>query len=510
MTRVVVVGNGMVGSRFAAELTDGDGGRFRVTVLGAESAQPYNRVLLSQLVAGQYGPEALALPSAASERVRVHGGTVALAVDRQDRSVLASDGSRHRYDFLVLATGAAARVPALPGLDPWPRGVHALRTRDDALAVVAATAEARSAVVLGAGVLGVETAVALSRRGLPVTVVHPAPTLMDRQLDAGAGRVLAASLARLGIEHRAGVPARRVRTRDGRLTGLDLDDASVLPADLLVVCTGTQPRTDLARAAGLPVGRGVLVDDRLASPADPRVFAVGDCAEPPEGATGLVAQGWEQAARLAARLRATGTGPGALPRRRDRVADDVVKVKAAGLDVVTMGVSGARVGDPALRTLRLSDPDAGRHVEVVVSGQRLVGATCLGDAEVAAELLACYTRGTPVPADPARLLLTPLAAVAAPRPAVTELAEDAVVCRCNGVDRRTIDRACREGATTVEEVAARTRAGTGCGGCRADVCALVEALAPVPAGTSPQPGPGCEKSVTAVSPLASAAVTSAR
>ncbi|SDE51218.1 FAD-dependent oxidoreductase [Auraticoccus monumenti] len=504
MSRVVVVGNGMVGSRFAADLVEGDGGRFRVTVLGAEGPTPYNRVLLSQVVAGRYDPDAIGLPSPDPERVSVRAGTVAVAVDREDRSVLASDGSRHRYDFLVLATGAAARVPDLAGADPAPEGLHTLRTLEDARAVVAATREARRAVVLGAGVLGVETAVALSRRGLAVTVVHPS-SLMDRQLDRSAAEVLAAGMDRLGIAHRSGVRASRVLSRQRRVSGLALADGSTLEAELLVLCVGTVPETDLARAAGLPVRRGVVVDEHLASPADRRVFAVGDCAEPPEGASGLIAQGWEQAARLVARLRATGTGTGALPPRRDRVADDVVTLKAEGLDVVTMGVTGDRTRDPSLRTLQLSDPGAGRHVQVVVSGERLVGATCLGDPEVAAELLTTYTRGAPVPSDPARLLLTALASTAGPAAAVTDLPEEAVVCRCNGVTRGAIEHACRQGARTLEQVAARTRASTGCGGCRADVCALLAAR-PAP---SPTPLDDCEDSVTTVSSLASSAVTSA-
>lgn len=484
MTRVVVVGNGMVGSRFADELTEADGGRFRVSLLGAESAQPCNRVLLSQVVAGEYELTGIGLPVPASPQVEVHADTVVVAVDREDRLVTTADGARHRYDFLVLATGAAARVPPLPGLDPRPRGVHPLRTIDDAREIVAATLNARRAVVLGAGVLGVETAVALARRGLAVTVVHPSPALMDRQLDPVAAGVLGAGMTRLGIGHRVGVRAEEVVTRDGTVVGLRLDDRSLVPADLLVLCTGTTPATDLARGCGLPVRRGVVVDDELRSPGDRRVFAIGDCAEPPEGATGLIAQGWEQASRLADTLRSTGTGPAATPRRRDRIADDVVRVKADGLDVVTMGVSGAAVSTrspahpaPGHRVLQLSDPDQGRHVQVVVSGGRLVGATCLGDPEVAAELLSCYVRQTPLPADPARLLLTPLAATGAAG-ATGEPSGDDVVCRCNNVTRRAIDEAGRQGARTAEEVAARTRAGTGCGGCRGAVCALVEALGP--------------------------------
>jgi assimilatory nitrate reductase electron transfer subunit len=156
---------------------------------------------------------------------------------------------------------------------------------------------------------------------------------------------------------------------------------------------------------------------------------------------------------------------------------DVVRLKAHGLDVVTMGVCGSqRADDPAQRTLRLSDPDLGRHVEVVVSGGVLVGATCVGAGSVAADLVTAYTRRTPIPADPAYLLLPALAGAT---PAVaadpTTLPDDATVCRCNGVTKGALVACLHDGAGTVEEVAAATRATTGCGGCTEDVCALIAA-----------------------------------
>jgi assimilatory nitrate reductase electron transfer subunit len=268
---------------------------------------------------------------------------------------------------------------------------------------------------------------------------------------------------RLGIAHRVGVGAQECLTAGGRLTAVRLEDGSVLDADLLVLATGAVPSAGLAAAAGLPTDRGVLVGPDLASPADRRVHAIGDCAQPPEGASGLVAQGWEQGRHLVDHL--TGR-----PRRATTAGTtDVVRLKGHGLDVVTMGVSGAR-GDaePSLRRLRLSDPGQGRHVEVVVSGGLLVGATCVGAGAVAADLVATYTRRTPVPADPAHLLLPTLAPAATP--AATS---DATVCRCNGVSAADIEAAVEEGATSVEEVAAATRATTGCGGCRDDVCALL-------------------------------------
>jgi assimilatory nitrate reductase electron transfer subunit len=466
MTRVVVVGNGMVGSRFVEDLLNADtAGRFAVTVLGAEACEPYNRVLLSEVLAGRCGLGALTLPMPRDLRVSIRLGTPAVAIDRDDRSVLDADGGRHRYDHLVLATGSAARIPPLRGLgtDPagLPCGVHPLRTVDDAREIVAATLNVRRAVVLGAGVLGLEAACGLAERGVHVTVVHPAPALMERQLDGDASRAVETAMGSLGIDHRVGVGAQEVVVDGGALTGVRLADGEVLPAQLLVLATGTVAATGLAAGCGLLTDRGIVVTDELACPGDRRVFAIGDCAQPPEGGSGLVAQGWDQARRLAATL--AGAAP--LSGDPDRSCGDVVRLKANGLDVVTMGVCGSQRPDGAgRREVRLSDPASGRHVEVVVAEGVLVGATCVGDAQVGADLVAAYTRRTPVPADPAYLLL--------PAPPA-ELPDGATVCRCNSVTKGAIAAQWERGCRTVEDVASATRATTGCGGCTQEVCDLL-------------------------------------
>ena len=480
MTRLVVVGNGMVGARFVEDILAADAdGRFRITVLGAEECEPYNRVLLSEVVAGTYGLADLTLPSPAHDRLSVLRGQPATRIDREDRAVMTADGSRHRYDQLVLATGSAARIPPIPGLGAspgsLPAGVHPLRSIDDAREIVAATLNARRAVVLGAGVLGLEAACGLARRGIAVTVVHPAAALMERQLDESASGVVQATLQRLGIDHRVGVGAEEVLVDDRRrLRGLRLSDGEVVDAELLVLATGTMANTALAQGAGLRTERGIVVTEALASPDDARIFAIGDCAQPPGGGTGLVAQGWDQSRQLAAAL--AGAGSAARGSGGD-AGTDVVRLKAHGLDVVTMGVCGSdRQRNPGHRTLQLSDPAAGRHVEVVVDGGRLVGATCIGAGSVAADLLAAYTRHIPVPQDPAQLLLSPVGRTAPVPSSPADLADTATVCRCNSVSKADIVAHWEAGCGTVEEVAAATRATTGCGGCRQDVCGLLDWL----------------------------------
>lgn len=561
MTRVVVVGNGMVGSRFASDLvarcgTSAGPTAVEVTVLGAEEYEPYNRVLLSEVVAGKVDVAAIGLPGADDARVTVRRGTEAIAIDRAARRVVTGEGA-YPYDVVVLATGAAARIPDLPGLTDLPgglpRGAHALRTLDDAREIVAASVNARHAVVVGAGVLGLEVACGLARRGVAVSLVHGGGSVMDRQLDRAAGDVVARSLAGLGVRTWTRARTERVVVESGSVRGVTLrvpdggapagpsarpDDGAEgagghatrlvdLEADLLVLACGTVPEAGLARAAGVAVDRGVVVGHDLASPDDPRVFAIGDCAQPPEGATGLIAQGWDQSRRLAEHLAerfaaadagGPGAAQGAVPGRprvrlgvdadrpsmalrlamnvvarpvgqpsaqdlpgvdeRLKAGTDVVRVKAAGLEIVTMGVCGERrTPDPAQRSVTLSDPASGRHVEVVVAEGLLVGATCVGAPEVGADLTATYTRRVPVPVDPAHLLLRPVAQAPAPASSPTHMPDRTTVCTCNGVTKGDVVGCWHDGARSVDDVARATRATTGCGGCKDVVCGLVDWLA---------------------------------
>ncbi|MEI2774367.1 MAG: FAD-dependent oxidoreductase [Tetrasphaera sp.] len=471
MTRLVVVGNGMVGSRFTSELLTLDTrDRFEIDQFGAEDCRPYNRVLLSEVVSGARDVASIGLPQSDHPRLRVHQGVQVVAIDRADRAVVRSDGARTRYDLLVLATGAAARVPLLAGLDPndpLPHGVAALRTIGDARAIAAATLNARSAVVLGAGVLGLEVACGLVRREVRTTIVHPKATLMERHLDVTAAQVVQTALQTLGVDQRTEVAATGIHLQHGRLAAVQLSSGEQLPCDLLVLTVGTVAATTLADACGLPVERGVVVDATLASPADRRVYAIGDCAQPPDGMSGLVAQGWNQARALAARL--AGVSDPVPPK-----GDDIVRLKAPGLDVVTMGVCGtARGHDPGRRSIRVNDPHIGRHVEIVIADDRLAGATCVGAGRLAADLLATYTARTPVPRDPLTLLLD-RSAFGVPEPG----ADERVVCRCNGVTLGDLKDCLANGAADVAAIAAATRAGTGCGGCRDELCAL--ALSPEP------------------------------
>ncbi|MFE9245016.1 FAD-dependent oxidoreductase [Nocardiopsis sp. NPDC006938] len=470
--RVVVVGNGMVGARFAEEAArlDPAGNRVRVSVVGAERHPAYNRVLLSGVLAGDYGPDQIRLPAPGGPGVTVRTGVSATALDTRRRALCLDDGTRLPYDELVLATGARAALPPVPGVrapEGGPgEGVCTLRDLEDCQRIVALARPGAPVVVLGGGVLGLEAARGLVARGTRVSVVESAPWIMCRQVDQGAARVLAAGYTALGVAVHAG----RAAARWVPGTGLELDDGTVLPGDALVVAAGVRANTELAARAGIVVDHGVVVDDRLAT-SDPRVHAIGDCAEHPGGGAGLVQPGWEQAAVLARRL------TGAAPQAAYTGARPLTRLKAEGIELTAFGRVHEEDDAPGLETVTISDPHGGRYAKLSVRRERVVGAVLLGFPEAAATLSQLYDTGAPVPSDRLALLQRPPTAVAATR----EEAQ-APVCRCNAVSRSDIEKAWLDGARTREAVAELTRATTGCGGCVRDVGALLERLRGTPVG----------------------------
>lgn len=282
---------------------------------------------------------------------------------------------------------------------------------------------------------------------------------MERQLDAGAGAVLAGALERLGVRVVLGARATAWAPGEGLRT-----DAGPVAADTLVVAAGVRAETGLAADAGLAVGSGVLVDDRLAT-SDARVHAIGDCAQHPGAVAGVVQPGWEQAAVLADLL--TGADPAA----RYRGTRTVTRLKARGVDLAT-------VGDPALlgpHSLRFADPDGGRYAALAFDGDRVVAGAVLGLPDAAAAMVQFFDAGLPVaPADRLALLLGRALPGAAETADPGRLPNAAVVCRCNTVTKGALVAAWRGGATTPPALARATRAGTGCGSCGdtvAGICA---------------------------------------
>ncbi|WP_243719459.1 FAD-dependent oxidoreductase [Actinomadura sp. KC06] len=474
---VVVVGNGMAGSRLVGELRARDAAT-PVTVFGAEPQRPYNRVLLSNVLAGLTRPEHIGLVDAAwyaSHGVDARLGVEVTRVDRAARTVHASDGTATPYGTLVLATGSTAFVPPLPGLrDGLPDGALVFRTLDDCRRICDLAESARRALVVGGGLLGIEAARGLAGRGLDVTVLHLAGHLMERQLDPAAGKVLARTLASLGIGTRLRAAVTGLRVSDGAVTGVELalpgGGTETAAADLVVLACGVRPETALARDAGLAVGRGVIVDDELRSVTDPSVRAIGECSEHRDEVYGLVAPAWEQADVLAGLL--AGTDPAA----RFTGARQITRLKAAGIELASMGETHFGDDDAGVEVVRFTDAARGTYKKAVIRDGRLIGAILLGETAAAGTLTQLYDRAAPLPAERHGLLFPGLDTPARAE-APLRMPDAATVCHCNDVSKGRI-RACWErGARTAGDVARETRAGTGCGTCRDAVEGIVAWLA---------------------------------
>ncbi|MFF1373472.1 FAD-dependent oxidoreductase [Streptomyces virginiae] len=428
--RVVVIGGGLAGLRLAQRL----GPAAAVTVLGEETHVPYNRVLLAEVLAGRYAPEVTALPAPgpalrrgvravrvdrAERAVHCDDGTVA----RYDTLVLATGSNA------VLPPLRGLFEPE--GRD-LPDGVHAFRTMDDCLALSAAVRPGARVVVIGGGLLGVSATRALAARGAQVVLAQQGERLMERQLDAEASALLHEHLTALGVEIHTECRVRGLLTstaplpgalppdprasnageaeialraiqprragRAGRnpappafeergpgrspgsggargqrkVTGVELADGYRLEADVVVLACGVRPRVGLARAAGLDVRTGIVVDDHLRT-GDPHIHAIGDCAEHAGQVYGLAGAALEQADALATFL--TGeptryTGTRALTRLTLTADGDRT------LDLAAFGETTALPGDDVVR---LADATRRTYRKVVLRGDRLVGGVLLGE-----------------------------------------------------------------------------------------------------------------------------------
>lgn len=463
--RLLVVGNGMAADRFLDELAVRDVlASFAVTVVGEEPTGAYNRILLSHVLAGAPAGDLSTKPVGwyAANGIELVTGRWVRRLDTDAGHADIGNGERVGYDIAVLATGSLPVMPAVAGLrdrDGTPvGGVHTFRTMEDCLALRAETdpnGPARQVVVVGAGLLGLESASVLRARGHQVTVVHPTDTLLNAQLDETGGAFLRRAIEALAIS----VVVGRVETAlcaQGRVEALMLADGRALPADTVVCTTGVRPRIETATASGIDVNRGIVVDDRLATSA-PGVHAIGECAEHDGTVLGLVAPCWHHAAVLADRL--AGTDPTA----RCAPAPSYARLKVAGVEVTSMGVVEPAEHDEVIQAI---EPQRGVYRKLVIRNNRLAGAILVGDPDRGASLIRVLERAEALPPNRVDLLCTADGFGAG--------AGTIDLCHCNRVATSDVTEAIAAGGATLEAIGRTTGAGTGCGSCRGQIQRLLD------------------------------------
>ncbi len=472
-SNLVVIGNGMAGARTLEELLKIAPGLYDITVFGAEPHPNYNRILLSPVLAGEQAFEQIVLnPWAWYEEngIRLHAGRKAVQIDRVRRVVRADDGTEAPYDRLLLATGSRPVMLPVAGVDL--QGVLAYRDIADTHAMIEAARKYRKAVVVGGGLLGLEAANGLLKRGMDVTVVHVMPWLMERQLDEPAARLLQRSLEARGLKFRLGACTTGLAGgRGGRVRRVQLEDGSQLSADLVVMAVGIRPETGLAEKAGLHCARGIVVHDTLQTVTDARIWAVGECAAHRGVAYGLVAPLFEQAKVAANHLARFGIG-------RYGGSLTSTKLKVTGIDLFS---AGRFTGGDGTEEIAMSDPARGVYKKLVIQDDKLVGACLYGDTVDGSWYFKLLREGRSIAGLRDRLLAGQANLGDAGhqgRSQAAALADADEVCGCNGVSKGAICRAIRDkGLFTLDEVRKHTKASASCGSCTGLVEQIIMATA---------------------------------
>jgi len=472
--KLVMVGNGMAGVRTLEELIKLAPDLFDITVFGSEVHPNYNRILLSPVLAGEQTLDEIILnPLSWYEEngISLHTGCTVTQVDRVKREVHATnlDGSTvvKPYDRLLLATGSYPFMLPIPGKDL--QGVLAYRDIADTQAMIDAATQYKEAVVIGGGLLGLEAANGLMKRGMQVTVVHGAEWLMERQLDKVAGGLLQESLEARGMKFLMRVQTQELKSdATGRVSAVCFKDGSHANAQLVVMAVGIRPNTALAESMRLHCDRGIVVSDTLQTVTDPRIYAVGECASHRGIAYGLVAPLFEQGKVLATHLAEMGIG-------RYTGSLTSTKLKVTGIDLFSagdfMGNNGGASQGLAEDTeeIILSDPHDGVYKKLVIRNDQLVGACLFGDTVDGSWYFKLLREGRNV-ADIRDKLMFGESNIGdvghEGHSKAASMPDDGEVCGCNGVTKGRICKAIQEkGLFTLDEVRKQTKASASCGSC---------------------------------------------
>ena len=366
---LVIIGNGMAAARLVDELSKSALGRYAIAVIGDEARLAYNRVLLSSVLAGEATSEEIELRSASWWRdrgVTLKYGSIATNVDLEKREVTLANGRVAVFSKLVFATGSSALRLNVPGADLL--GVHTFRDSLDVDRLIDLASQKNRVVVVGGGLLGLEAAYGLAKAGAQVTLIHLMDRLMERQLDAQAGELLKTLVERKGIKIILNANTARI-DGNGCVEAIELTDGTRIDTDAVIFAAGIRPNGALAKAAGIPVNRGVVVNDQLEA-GIPDVYALGECAEHRGTCYGLVEPAYEQARVLAQHLAGKPAAYGGSVLSTN--------LKVSGVSVFS---AGDFMGAEGTEAMVFNDTRRGIYKKLVIADGKLTGAVLVGDTQ---------------------------------------------------------------------------------------------------------------------------------
>lgn len=383
--KVVIIGNGVAGTTAADQLR-----KYlpecEITIISREPRHFYNRMAIAKLIEEDGSPEELILSSEdwyQQRNIECLLGAEAVRIDTSEKVVVTDRGRYLEYDRVLLAGGSESAVPPIEG---WGlAGCFTLRDIDDAMAIrdFVKHYSAKEALVLGGGLLGLEAAYSLRKRGLRTTVIDRNKWIMHRQVDAECGEILHKILDDLDIQYLTGSNIGAVSGTD-RLLEAELENGQTLTTDLLLASTGIKPSIGLATEAGLEVERGILIDDHMRS-SDPTIFAAGDIAQHRGAVYGLWGASAEQA-KIAA-MNIAGAD------KTFTTGINTAQLKVFGVDFVSFGDINGSNEDTIIRHANIEDR---KYRKLVIRDGQIVGAIFLGEPELASEIVELARSGEDV------------------------------------------------------------------------------------------------------------------
>ena len=473
MKKIIIVGNGMVGYKFCEKFVAQEHSKnFEITVFGEEPRPAYDRVHLSEFFENQ---DAKALEMAPAEWYKENGITLVVGervsdIDRNNKTIATSKDRGFSYDYLVLATGSSAFVPPIKGVEK--EGVFVYRTIEDLEDMLAYAAKIKAkkpnarGAILGGGLLGLEAGKAVMDMGLEPHIVEFASKLMPRQLDSRSSQVLQLKLESIGLNIHLSKATNQI-LGNGAITGMEFGEDDALDVDMLVISAGIRPRDELGKTSGLEMGArgGIVVDNRMRT-SDKNIFAIGEVALYNQMIYGLVAPGYDMATIAVNQI----LGEDSMMAEN---IDMSTKLKLIGVDVASFGEPFMPASKGHSVIFENKTQHLYKRINVSLDGKKLLGGILIGDATDYNMLHQVYLNEMAIPEDAAQLIL-PVSDGGSSFGSVLDLPNTAQVCSCESLSKGEICCSITEdGCNNLSEVISKTKATTGCGGCKPMVVDLV-------------------------------------
>lgn len=458
--KLILVGNGMAGVRCIEEILKLEPDKFDITIFGSESFPNYNRIQLSKVLQGDTSMNEITINDwkwYENHHILLYPGETIIKIDSKEKAVTSSHNRVVKYDKLILATGSVPFMLSIPGENK--KGVTAFRDIKDCKKIIEYSEKYKKAAVIGGGLLGLEAARGLLNLGMQVDVIHLGNYLMDRQLNKTAGDLLKKELEKQGMNFLFNKETTEVIGGE-RVEGLRFSDGEEVQADLVVMAVGVRPNAQLAKESGIPVNRGILVNDYMETEFSD-IYAVGECAEHRGMVYGLVAPLYEQGKVLAKKICGIEKGEGYLG------STVSTQLKVSGVNVFS---AGQIFEDEHTKTIKVFDDYQGIYKKILIQDGKIIGSVLFGDTSEGNHLLSLIKKGAAITEYKDNEAGKQAGAVL-----VAAMADEEIICGCNGVTKGVIVNAIQsEGLTTIEQVKGCTNASRSCGGCKPLVADLLE------------------------------------